>query len=74
MIPITLADVGEDVVIRKITGKDEIRLHLAEMGLVVGEPITVISKLGENLILKVKESRIAIGHGLASRIQIEGKI
>ena len=73
MIPITLADVGEDVVIRKITGKDEVRLHLAEMGLVVGEPITIISKLGENLILKVIESRIAIGHGLASRIQIEGK-
>ena len=47
--------------------------EMVDTNTVVGEPITIISKLGENLILKVKESRIAIGHGLASRIQIEGK-
>lgn len=72
MVPITVADIGEEVTIRKITGKDEIRLHLAEMGFVVGEPVTLLAKIGGNLILKVKESRIAIGEGLANRIQIEG--
>lgn len=72
MVPITFADIGEEVMIRKITGKDEIRLHLAEMGFVVGEPVTLLAKNGENVIIKVKESRIAIGAGLANRIQIEG--
>ena len=72
MVPITFADIGEEVTIRKITGKDEVRLHLAEMGFVVGEPVTLLVKNGENVIIKVKESRVAVGEGLANRIQIEG--
>lgn len=72
MVPITFADIGEEVTIRKITGKDEVRLHLAEMGFVVGESVTLLAKNGENLIIKVKESRVAVGEGLANRIQIEG--
>ena len=72
MIPITVADIGKEVVIRKITGRDDIWLHLAEMGFVVGETVTVISQIGGNVILRVKESRIAIGKDLANRIQIEG--
>ena len=47
-------------IIRKITGRDEVRQRLAELGFVVGEPVTVVSELGGNLILSVKESRVAL--------------
>ncbi len=67
-MPLTMASVGEINIIRRITGKDEIRLHLAELGFVVGAEIVVISKLGKNMILSVKESRIAIDETLANRI------
>ena len=66
MMPLTLAKPGETVVIRKVTGKDEIRQHLAELGFVV----TVVSELAGNLILQVKDSRVALDKTLASRIMI----
>ena len=52
-MPLTMAKAGETVTIRKITGRDEVRQHLAELGFVVGESVTVISRLGGNLILQV---------------------
>lgn len=67
-MPLTMANTGDTVVIRKITGRDEVRQHLAELGFVVGESITVVSVLGGNLILQVKESRIALDQTLAMRI------
>lgn len=72
MHPIIMAQPGEEVIIRKITGKDEVRLHLAKLGFVVGESVVVISKIGGNLIVKVKDSRVALDQSLANRIQIEG--
>jgi ferrous iron transport protein A len=69
-MPITMANVGDAVEIRKITGLDEVRQHLAELGFVVDEHVTVIAKNGESLILKVKESRVALSKNLAQRIQI----
>lgn len=69
-MPITLAHTGETATIRKITGKDEIRRHLAELGFVVNETVTVISKISGNLILQVKDSRIALDQGMANRIII----
>lgn len=69
-MPITLAHTGETATIRKITGKDEIRRHLAELGFVVNETVTVISKISGNLILQVKDSRIALDKGMANRIII----
>lgn len=68
MMPLTMAETGEVLVIRKITGKDEVRQHLAELGFVVGETVTVVNQLGGNLILQVKESRIALDKTLATRI------
>ena len=70
MMPLAMANVGDVNIIRKITGKDEVRQHLAELGFVVEEPVTVVSAIAGNLILKVKDSRIALDRGLASRIMI----
>lgn len=69
-MPLSMAKQGEEVVIRKITGKDELRQHLAELGFVVDGKVTVISEIAGNLILQVKESRIALGKSMANRIMI----
>ena len=69
-MPLTMAQPGDTVIIRKITGKDEVRQHLAELGFVVGESITVVNVLGGNLILQVKASRIALDKTLAMRILV----
>ena len=69
-MPLTMAKAGETVTIRKITGRDEVRQHLAELGFVVGESVTVISRLGGNVILQVKDSRIALDQTLAQRILV----
>ena len=70
MMPLSMAPVGEPVVIRKITGKDEVRQHLAELGFVVDSRVTVISELSGNLILQVKDSRVALDKSMANRIMI----
>ncbi|MGI5884128.1 MAG: FeoA family protein [Candidatus Spyradocola sp.] len=70
MMPLTMAKPGETVVIRKITGKDEVRQHLAELGFVVEESVTVVNAIAGNLILKVKDSRIALNREMACRIMI----
>lgn len=68
MIPLTMAKAGETVVIKKITGRDQVRQHLAELGLVVDESITVVNEMAGSVILQVKDSRIALDKGMASRI------
>ena len=70
MMPLTMAKTGETVIIRKITGKDEIRQHLAELGFVVDGTVTVISEIAGNVILQVKDSRIALDRTMANRIMI----
>ena len=70
MMPLTLAKQGEPVTIRKVTGKDEVRQHLAELGFVVDGAVTVVSELGGNLILQVKDSRVALDRNMAGRIMI----
>ena len=70
MLPMTMAKPGETVTIRKITGKDEVRQHLAELGFVVDGSVTVVSEIAGNLILQVKESRIALDRTLANRVMI----
>ena len=69
-MPLTMAKVGDTLTIWKITGRDEVRQHLAELGFVVGEVVTVVNVLGGNLILQVKESRIALDKTLAMRILV----
>ena len=68
MLPLTLARAGETVTVRKITGRDEVRAHLAELGFVVDEDVTVVSEIAGSLILQVKDCRIALGRDLANRI------
>ena len=68
MMPLTMAKAGETVVIRKVTGKDETRQHLAELGFVVDTAVTVVSQLGGNLILQVKDSRVALDKTMAQRV------
>lgn len=70
MMPLTMAKTGETVTIRKITGKDEVRQHLAELGFVVDSDVTVVSEIAGNLILQVKDSRIALDETMANRIMI----
>lgn len=69
-MPLTMAKVGQTVMIRKITGKDSVRQHLAELGFVVDNDVTVISEIGGNLIVQVKDSRIALDKTMANRIMI----
>ena len=70
MMPLTMAKTGEKVTIRKITGKDEVRQHLAELGFVVDSDVTVVSEIAGNLILQVKDSRLALDKTMANRIMI----
>lgn len=70
VMPLTMAAPGETVVIRKITGKDTVRQHLAELGFVVDGTVTMVSRLAGNLILQVKDSRIALDSTMANRILI----
>jgi len=65
-----MASPGETVTIRKITGRDDVRQHLAELGFVVDGVVTVVSGLAGNLILQVKDSRVALDRGMANRIMI----
>ena len=70
MMPLAMAEVGEMNIIRKISGRDDVRRHLAELGFVVGEEVRLVSRLGGNLILSVKDSRVALDASMALRIMI----
>ena len=70
MIPLTLAVAGEENIIKKIGGKQQVRAHLENLGFVVGGAVTVINVIGGNVIVNVKESRIAIGKEMAQKIMI----
>lgn len=69
-MPLSLARIGEKGYIQKITGSDEIRKHLAALGFIVGGEVGVVSKIGENMILSVKNSRIALDKSMVNRILI----
>lgn len=69
-MPITLAEVGQEKIIKKIGGRQEIRAHLEDLGFVVGSAVTVINAIGGNVIVNVKESRIAISKEMAQKIMI----
>ena len=69
-MPLTFASVGQTAVIHRITGKDDVRQHLAELGFVAGEKVTIISSNGGNLILNIKGSRIALDASMAQRVML----
>ena len=70
MMPLAMAKSGEKVRILKITGKDEVRQHLAELGFVVDTDIMVVSEIAGNLIVQVKSSRVALDKSMAMRIMV----
>ena len=70
MMPLNLANVGEVNIIKKIGGKPEVKKHLENLGFVVGGNVQVVNALGGNVIVNVKEARIAISKEMAQKIMI----
>ena len=70
MMPLTFATVGEENTIVKIGGKPEVKKHLENLGFVVGGTVKVVSAMGGNLIVNVKEARVGISQELAQKIMI----
>lgn len=70
MMPLSFADAGTPLIIRKVGGNPALKQHLENLGFTVGETVTLISNLGENVIVKVKESRVAIGADMARKIMV----
>ena len=70
MMPLTLMSPGEDAIIQRIGGKPEVRQHLENLGFVVGGNVSVINTIGGNLIVNVKEARVAISREMAQKIMI----
>lgn len=68
MIPITMTKKGEFQTIQKINGKEETKQFLHTLGFIVGSNVRIISKIGENVILNVKDSRIALDSTMANKI------
>lgn len=69
-MPLTLANIGEENTILKVGGNPEVRAHLGDLGFVPGAAVCIVSRLGENLIVNVKESRVAINADMARRIMV----
>ncbi|MDO4572386.1 MAG: FeoA family protein [Clostridia bacterium] len=70
MMPLTLAGVGEENMIRRVGGSPEMKKHLEDMGFVAGGNVTIVSAIGGNLIVNVKESRVAISREMAGKIMV----
>ena len=70
MMPLTLADLEEDNIIRKVGGNPETKKHLENLGFVVGGNVRIVNRLGGNIIVNVKDSRIAISEGMAMKIMV----
>ena len=70
MMPLALANVGEENIIKKIGGKPEVKQHLENLGFVVGGTVKIVNTLGGNIIVNVKDSRIAISKEMAQKIMV----
>lgn len=70
MMPLSLATVGEEKIIRKVGGKTDIKKHLEDLGFVAGGIITVVAMMGGHVIVNIKDSRIAISKEMACNIMI----
>ena len=69
-MPLSLAEIGEENTIKRIGGTPEVKKHLENLGFVVGGRVTVITSLGGNVIVNVKEARVAISEEMARKIMI----
>ena len=70
MMPLSFADIEEDNIIRKIGGSPEVKKHLENLGFVVGGNVKIVNRLGDNVIVNVKEARVAISLEMALKIMI----
>lgn len=70
MMPLTLANVGEENIIKKVGGNLETRKFLENLGFVAGGSVIVVSEIGGNVIVNVKESRVAVSKEMASKIMV----
>ena len=70
MMPLILADTGEETIIKRVGGSPDMKKHLEDMGFVAGGAVTVMNTIGGNLIVKIKESRVAISNEMASKIMV----
>lgn len=70
MMPLTLASAGEENMIRRVGGNDETKRHLEDLGFVAGANVTIVSSIGGNLIVNVKDSRVAISKEMAGKILV----
>ena len=69
-MPLSMVKKGEDSIIKRVGGKEEVRKFLGNIGFVVGAAVTVISEIKGNMIVEVKDSRVAIGKDMANKIMV----
>ena len=69
-MPLTMLTRGQEGTVKEITGKDEVRAFLKSLGFVEGGTVSVVNEVGGNLIVKVKDTRIALSKGMAGRILV----
>lgn len=70
MLPLIVADIGEENIIKKVGGNAEMKKHLEDLGFVVGGTVTVVNSMGGNLIVNIKDSRVAISREMAQKIMV----
>ena len=70
MMPLLFAGIGEENIVKKVGGKPEVRKHLEDLGFVPGSTVCVMNVMGGNLIVKVKEARVAISSEMAQKIMV----
>ncbi len=70
MMPLCFANPGEDLVVKKVGGSQDVKLHLEELGFVVGGKVSVVAEIAGNVIVNVKESRVAISREMAQKIMV----
>lgn len=71
MMPLTFAKIGENIKIKRVGGKDEVKRHLNSLGFVEGNTICIVNEMAGNFIIGVKDSRVAISKEMANRIVVE---
>lgn len=69
-MPLTFADIGAEYVVKRIGGKPEVKKHLENLGFVAGSGVSVINTIGGNVIVKVRETRVAVSQEMAQKIMI----
>ena len=70
MMPLSMAGIGESNTIKKVGGKEETKLFLERLGFVVGAKVSVVSDINGNMIVNIKDSRVAIGKEMANKIMV----